>query len=167
MIIHNALSESAVLQDAIVVEQGAWAVESTRVLRTTLGSCVSVCLFDPIVGVGGMNHYVYPPRSTGFDSRLSSNTFSGDLCMTGLLEAVLRAGAKKANLHAKAFGGGRMFEHEDLMSVGKRNVSYAKYWLENAGIPLDQYDFHGGYARKLFFYPRTGLHLCHRLPMAI
>ena len=67
-------------------------------------------------------------------------------------------------LRAKAFGGGRMFEHEDVLSVGKRNSSFAKYWLENNGIPLELTDFHGSYSRKLVFYPATGQHLCLRTP---
>lgn len=148
------------LQDAINVTQGAWVVERERVLCTILGSCVSVCLFDPVSGIGGMNHYVYPPRGGASPSRFSQTTLSGDICMEGLLAAMLQAGARREWLRAKAFGGGRMFEHEDVLSVGKRNSSFAKYWLENNGIPLELTDFHGSYSRKLVFYPATGQHLC-------
>ena len=77
---------------------------------------------------------------------------------------MLQAGARREWLRAKAFGGGRMFEHEDVLSVGKRNSSFAKYWLENNGIPLELTDFHGSYSRKLVFYPATGQHLCLRTP---
>ena len=34
------------------------------VLKTLLGSCVSVCLFDPVTRVGGMNHFALPRAST-------------------------------------------------------------------------------------------------------
>jgi len=111
-----------------------------------------------------MNHYVYPPRGGENPSRFSNTTFSGDICMDGLLEAMLQAGACREFLRAKAFGGGKMFEFEDALSVGKRNSSYAKYWLANLGIPLDLCDFHGTYARKLIFHPSTGQHLCQRVP---
>lgn len=160
----NPLLEEAALQDAINVTQGAWVVERTRMLHTILGSCVSVCLHDPVAGVGGMNHYVYPPRASGVATRFSNTTFSGDICMEGLLEAMLRAGAKQERLRAKVFGGGRMFEHEDVLSIGKRNTSFAKFWLENAGIPIQVSDFHGNYTRKLIFHPETGQHLCRHLP---
>lgn len=163
---HNSLTARDALLDAINVTQGAWVVESRRVLHTVLGSCVAVCLFDPVKKLGGMNHYVFPPRGGESATRFSNTTFSGDICMEGLLEAMLRAGAKREYLRAKAFGGGRMFEHEDVLTVGKRNSSFAKYWLENAGIPLDLCDFHGNYTRKLIFHPGSGHHLCQRLPTA-
>lgn len=151
--------------NAINVVQGVWTVERERVLRTILGSCVSVCLYDPVARIGGMNHYVYPPRGGSSPTSFSVSTFSGDICMEGLLESMLMAGARKDRLRAKAFGGGAMFAHEDAgLSVGKRNSSFAKYWLEKEGIPIDLCDFHGNYARKLMFHPASGQHLCKRLP---
>ncbi|MBW7903558.1 MAG: chemotaxis protein CheD [Rhodocyclaceae bacterium] len=163
---HGRLRARHHLPDAIDVPQGAWAVERRRVLRTILGSCVAVCLFDPVARVGGMNHYVYPPRGRERTIRCGSTSMAGDVCMAGLFEAMLRAGARPERLRAKAFGGGRMFEHEDVMTVGKHNTRYAVFWLEQAGIPLDLSDFHGRCARRLIFHPDTGEHLCERMPAA-
>lgn len=158
-----SLSSCAALQNAINVTQGAWVVEDSRLLYTILGSCVSVCLYDSITGIGGMNHFVYPPRSAGMAARFGNTSFSADLCMEGLLEALLRKGARKDFLRAKAFGGGRMFEYEDALSVGKRNSIFARDWLADANIPLDITDFHGPYSRRLIFHPASGQHLCQRI----
>lgn len=149
--------------DAINVVQGAWAVERRRPLRTVLGSCVAVCLYDPVACVGGMNHFVYPPHTSARGRPAS--TMAGDLCLEGLLAAMLAAGARKELLRAKAFGGGRMFEYQDVLAVGKRNTQYARHWLVQEGIPLDLHDFHGNYARQLVFRPDSGEHLCRRLPV--
>lgn len=162
-LIKNHFNREA-LMDAINVTQGVWVVERNRVLHTILGSCVSVCLHDAVAGVGGMNHYVYPPRGEGMIERFGHTTFSADLCLEGLLEAMLRAGARRERLRAKAFGGGQMFEMNDVLAVGKRNTSYAHYWLESQRIPLDLCDFHGCYTRKLVFHPASGQHLCQHLP---
>lgn len=151
--------------NAINVVQGVWAVERERLLRTILGSCVSVCLYDPVARVGGMNHYVYPPRGAANSRNMSNTTFYADVCMEGLYEAVLQLGACHERLRAKAFGGGRMFDYDDVMSVGKRNSSFAHYWLQESGIPLELADFHGSFARRLLFHPGTGQHFCERLPM--
>jgi chemotaxis protein CheD len=149
--------------NAINVVQGVWVVERERVLRTILGSCVSVCLYDPITKVGGMNHYVFPPQGS---ARVS--TMSADICMDGLLEAVLQAGAQRKQLRAKAFGGGAMFAQEGgVLAVGKRNASFAKFWLEQEGITPELFDFHGNCARKLMFHPATGQHLCIKLPATV
>ena len=149
--------------NAINVVQGVWIVERQRVLRTILGSCVSVCLYDPIAKVGGMNHFVFPPQGS---ARVT--TMSADICMDGLLEALLQAGARHGHLRAKAFGGGAMFAQEGgVLAVGKRNASFAKFWLEQEGIPLDLFDFHGNCARKLMFHPASGQHLCIKLPATL
>lgn len=158
-----ALQDPKFELDAINVIQGGWAVESRRVLRTILGSCVAVCLFDPVRGIGGMNHYVFPPRDTGH-TRFSATSMAADLCMEGLFDALLAAGAQREYLRAKAFGGATMFAGTaDPLAVGKRNASFAKQWLHEVGIPLDLSDFHGNCARKLLFHPASGQHLCRRL----
>ena len=42
-----------------------WHVETNHLtLSTTLGSCVSVCLWEPSRQIGGMNHFLLP-HSTG------------------------------------------------------------------------------------------------------
>ena len=159
----DRISERELLLGAVNVAQGAWVVGSDRILRTVLGSCVAVCLYDPEAGVGGMNHYVYPPRADGRGGRFNNTTLAADICMEGLFQAMLKAGASKQRMRAKAFGGGRMFTHQDIFSVGKRNTSFAKYWLASAEIPLELFDFHGNVARRLIFHPRSGHHRCYRL----
>lgn len=46
----------------IHVGQGEHLVTSDPnvVLSTVLGSCVAMCLRDPVAGVGGMNHFLLP-----------------------------------------------------------------------------------------------------------
>lgn len=145
---------------AINVAQGAWVVEQDRVLRTILGSCVSVCLYDPVARIGGMNHYVFVPSATA-----GTSTLHGDVCMEGLMNAVLARGAVRARLRAKAFGAGAMFPSGGGNVVpGKCNSRFARYWLEQEGIPLDLTDFHGTCARKLMFHPGSGQHWCQRIP---
>ena len=85
--------------------------------------------------------------------------------MEGLLNAMLARGAVKLRLRAKAFGAGVMFSTKaGDMAPGKRNSSFAKYWLEQEGIVLELADFHGAYARKLMFHPASGQHVCQRIP---
>ena len=40
------------------------------VLSTILGSCVAMCVRDPLAGVGGMNHFLLPEGSGAGTSRL-------------------------------------------------------------------------------------------------
>ena len=44
----------------VAVIQGETRVSQDKeiVLTTVLGSCISACLYDPIAGVGGLNHFL-------------------------------------------------------------------------------------------------------------
>ena len=50
--------------------------ESDEVLVTVLGSCVSACIRDPVVGFGGMNHFMLPQHGSGaWGNDLKSTSF--------------------------------------------------------------------------------------------
>lgn len=145
------------------IHPGAWAVEDRLPLSTLLGSCVAVCLFDPQLKVGGINHFMLPDigrtRFGDVDSLLS-----GNFAMEALLNALLGRGAKKPRLQAKAFGGGTIIDAgEGAMSIGMRNAGFAKEWLAREGIPLVSSDFLGPWSRKIIFLPTNGEAFCKRM----
>ena len=43
---------------------GLWAEPCAATITTVLGSCVSVCLWDPERALGGINHFVLPRGGT-------------------------------------------------------------------------------------------------------
>jgi chemotaxis protein CheD len=142
------------------IHPGAWAIEVERPLSTLLGSCVAVCLFDPKMKIGGINHFMLPNMARGKNNDVDS-LLSGDYAMESLLNAMLNKGAKKAQLQAKAFGGGTIIETS--LSIGMRNASFTKEWLAREGIPLISSDFLGPWSRKVLFLPGTGDVFCRRL----
>ena len=142
------------------IHPGAWAIEVERPLSTLLGSCVAVCLFDPKMKIGGINHFMLPNMGRGGNKDVDS-LLSGDYAMESLLNAMLNKGAKKAQLQAKAFGGGTIIETS--LSIGMRNASFTKEWLAREGIPLKSSDFLGPWSRKVLFLPGTGDVFCRRL----
>ena len=87
------------------VQPGAWSVESEKPLSTLLGSCVAVCLFDPALKIGGINHFMLPEMGRSKYGDVDS-LLSGNFAMEALLNALLGRGARKPRLQAKAFGGG-------------------------------------------------------------
>ena len=145
---------------ARVIHPGEWAVEQNRPIATLLGSCVTVCLFDPKLRFGGMNHFMLPnsKRSTNpdFDELLC-----GDYAMEVLVNAMLAKGASKTRLVAKAFGGGNIV-HQISMSIGDRNIRFAREWLEREEIPLIASDFGGPWSRKIIFDGSCGDAYCKR-----
>jgi chemotaxis protein CheD len=145
------------------VQPGAWLVDDKQPLATLLGSCVAVCLFDPQLGIGGMNHFMLPrlerSRHGDVDAMLS-----GNFAMEALLNALLQRGAKKIRLQAKAFGGGTIIDSDPgALSIGMRNTQFTKEWLQREGIALRSSDFLGPWSRKVVFLPANGEAFCKRL----
>ena len=145
------------------VQPGAWIVDSEKPLSTLLGSCVAVCLFDPAMRIGGLNHFMLPEMGRNKNSDVDS-LLSGAYAMETLLNALLTRGAKKIRLQAKAFGGGTIIDTEaGSLSIGMRNANFAKEWLARENIPLRSSDFLGPWSRKIVFLPFNGEAFCKRL----
>lgn len=143
------------------INPGGWAIESDKPIATLLGSCVAVCLYDPKLKLGGMNHFLLPSKSgSNSDPDVILN---GDYSMEVLVNGLLNKGASKARLVAKAFGGGTIVS-SIRMAIGERNAVFAQDWLEREGIPLVASDFCGPWSRKVIFVPATGDAFCRRIP---
>ena len=145
------------------VQPGAWSVDTEKPLSTLLGSCVAVCLFDPALKIGGINHFMLPAMGRSKYGDVDS-LLSGNFAMEALLNALTGRGARKARLQAKAFGGGTIIDSDaSAPNIGMRNASFAKEWLQREGIPLLSSDFLGPWSRKIIFLPFNGEAFCKRL----
>ncbi|MFA6061963.1 MAG: chemotaxis protein CheD [Gallionella sp.] len=144
------------------INPGGWAIESERPISTLLGSCVAVCLFDPSLKLGGMNHFLLPTRTSSANSDIDV-IMNGDYSMEVLVNGLLNKGAKKSRLVAKAFGGGTIVS-SIRMAIGERNAAFAHEWLDREGIPLIASDFNGPWSRKIVFVPQNGDAFCRRIP---
>ena len=143
------------------VQPGAWSVDTEKPLSTLLGSCVAVCLFDPALKIGGINHFMLPEMGRSKYGDVDS-LLSGNFAMEALLNGLLTRGAKKARLQAKAFGGGTIIEVGNTLNIGQRNASFAKEWLSRENIPLLSSDLLGPWSRKIVFIPCSGDAFCKR-----
>ncbi len=162
MIDYSTLSGKDLERIALNLNPGGWAIEAERPLATLLGSCVSVCLFDPKLKIGGMNHFLLP-RGSSSGNADQDVILNGDYSMEVLVNGLLNKGAQKSRLVAKSFGGGTIVS-SIRMAIGERNAEFAQDWLEREGIPLVASDFSGPWSRKIIFLPRTGDAFCRRLP---
>lgn len=163
MINYTMLSPQAIEKHALNITIGAWGVATTRPLSTLLGSCVSVCLIDTGIPIVGMNHFMLPKLNRGPHAR-DGALLAGDACMDALINAMLKKGAAKHRMKAKAFGGGNVINaaHPSLRSVGRRNADFACEWLERERIPLLASDLLGPWSRKIVLVPSNGDAYCRR-----
>ncbi len=136
----------------VLITQGQQAVGSDpdMVITTLLGSCVSCCLWDPIASVGGMNHMLL----TSSTDDNGASQLPGINAMELLINEVLKAGADRRRLRAKAFGGARMVA--GLSEIGQKNSSFILDFLDREGIVCESHSLGGDTARHLKFWPASG-----------
>ncbi|WP_299869055.1 chemotaxis protein CheD [uncultured Roseobacter sp.] len=136
----------------IHITQGEQAIGSDPdlVITTLLGSCVSCCLWDPVAGVGGMNHMLL--TTSAAESGVCN--LVGINAMELLINDILKEGGHRDRLRAKAFGGARMVS--GLSEIGKQNSDFILMFLEQEGIVCEGHSLGGEAARHLKFWPATG-----------
>ncbi|MCQ8127262.1 chemoreceptor glutamine deamidase CheD [Methylomonas rivi] len=136
-----------------------YVTKDNEMITTVLGSCVSACIRDSVLGIGGMNHFMLPETSS---SRLNSREEAvvgtalryGNYAMEHLINTVLQFGGKRKNLEVKLFGGGKVIP--TLGDVGLRNITFVLDYVDMEALNLVSHDLGDNYPRKINFYPQTG-----------
>ena len=130
-----------------------------HMVTTVLGSCVSVCLWDRELKIGGINHFLLPYWN---GEGLPTPKY-GNVAIDKLIERMLELGCRKNNLIAKVFGGAALWEDSaGLMRVGERNVTLTVERLGEHRTQIVSSDVQGRSGRKIHFNTATGAVLLQR-----
>lgn len=130
-----------------------FASKDPYMVKTILGSCVAICLYDPVQKVGGINHYML----SNWNGKDLASPKYGNIAIEKLIERMLHYGCKKENLQAKIFGGGDLIAAgRSAMLIGERNIRVARLILEEKKIPIIASSTGGRKGRKILFFTDTG-----------
>ena len=122
-------------------------------ITTILGSCVAVCLFDPVLSIGGINHFMLPLWN---GNGLESPKY-GNVAIDKLISKISVLGCKSGHLVAKVFGGGEILSQNSAQfNIGKRNIEIALEILKEKKIPVVSSSLGGNLGRKIIFRTHTG-----------
>lgn len=125
---------------------GELAVSNAPViLRTMVGSCVGITLYDPLRKVGGMAHIVHP-ESNG---RLDQPGKYADTAIPKLIRDLTRLGGEQRRLVAKYAGGAKMLKAFSSNPIGDLNVEMIERILAQLGLPVLGKDCGGKHGRRL------------------
>jgi chemotaxis protein CheD len=145
--------------DSVKVLPGEYFVSNEdMMIMTVLGSCISACIWDGRVKVGGMNHFMLPDGD-GFDGLGRYGSYAMEL----LINQMLKAGARRETMQAKIFGGAQVMAGFASMNVGERNTKFVIEYLATERIPVISKDVLDIYPRKVCFFPFSGKALVKRL----
>jgi len=122
-----------------------------------LGSCVGICLYDPITKVTGMAHIMLP-SSQAIRNNSNAAKFA-DTAIVEMLAQMREKGAVQSRLICKIAGGAQMFSFNntnDLMKIGERNAIAVREIMKDLKIPIKADDTGGTFGRTIEFYSEDG-----------
>jgi chemotaxis protein CheD len=135
-------------------------------ISTILGASLSVCMRDPVLRIGGMNHFILPiliDEATGVPTRDTTEALRyGRSVMERLLSEVLRLGASRERLKAKMYGGYRHMQPGN--GASEATITFARRYLREQGVPVVAEKLGAGHPRRLVYFPSSGMALMDRLP---
>jgi chemotaxis protein CheD len=153
-------------QEVVTIHPGEyWATADDTIISTVLGSCIAVALYDPVAGIGGLNHFMLPGEMARDDLIRDPNAKYGMYAIELLVNELLKLGVKKREIKAKVFGGGAVLRFADggMTRIPQSNIDFSFEYLEKEGIPILASDVGGREPRKIFLFPRTGKVLLKRI----
>ena len=141
--------------DVVKIFAGDWYVstQGNEMIATILGSCVSACIRDPVVRIGGMNHFLLPGDDNS-SSNVSESARYGGFAMESLINGILKSGGQKHRLEVKVFGGGNVINNS--ARIGSKNAHFIREFLRNEGLRIASEDLEGDHPRRVHYYPDTG-----------
>jgi len=148
--------------------QAAWVVkilpgefyvtrDKEEVLVTVLGSCVSACIRDPYMQIGGMNHFMLVQNKAGssgaWGNELESARF-GNFAMEKLINGMLKLGCQRERMEIKVFGGANVTSAKN--EIGTDNGKFVLSYLQTEGLRCTAQDLGGMHPRRIIYFPMTG-----------
>ncbi|MEG2813704.1 MAG: chemotaxis protein CheD [Oscillospiraceae bacterium] len=122
-----------------------------------LGSCIGICLYEPILKIGALGHIMLP-YSPEPESEITINKYA-DTCIRNMLQKLQNKGCMANRLKAKIVGGAKMFEvsgDSSFGNIGARNIDAVKKTLQFYHVPIVAEETGLNYGRTVYFHIDTG-----------
>ena len=143
-----------------------FVTRSDESITTVLGSCISACIRDPAVCIGGMNHFMLPEdnsvgKSAWLEGPGALSTRYGSYAMESLINELMKLGARRERMEVKLFGGGKILS--SMTDVGRKNIDFAREYLRIEGFRIAAEDVGDVCPRRVLYFPATGIVMLKRL----
>jgi chemotaxis protein CheD len=117
------------------------------VIKTVLGSCVAVVIYDKVKKFGGLVHYLLPVSP---DKTVS--TKYGDVGVPTLINKFYNAGSVKTDLEVSILGGSFIiFDRSEIFFIGDKNIDIAQQIVKQNGLRIKVMNVGGEKGRKVAF----------------
>jgi chemotaxis protein CheD len=125
-----------------------------EVLTTILGSCVAVCVRDPDMHIGGINHFLLPEAGAAKSGTITNDLRYGSYSIERLINTIMAHGGRREKLEIKIFGASSI--SLDNAQIGETNAKFVEDYFNREGLSVLAKDLRGQLPRRLMYYPSTG-----------
>lgn len=121
-----------------------------------LGSCIGVALYDPVVKVGGLLHFMLPESSLDVKKANETPAMFADTGIPLLFKTCYKFGAEKKRMIVKIAGGASILNDANFFRIGQKNIVAVKkiFWKNN--VLINSEDTGDNYNRTLSMHISTG-----------
>ncbi len=122
---------------------------------TSVGSCIAICIHDPMKKCGGLAHIMLPDASIAPHESLPAKF--ANTAVPALANAIKELGGSPYRFTAKIAGGANMFPTMNALNIGLKNIDAVKAALAQHKIKLVAEDVGGISGRRINFNLVTGV----------
>lgn len=143
----------------VVVGLGDMAVSDCpdeTLVTHSLGSCLGVTFYDPVLRVGGMVHCMLPLSQLNGDKAKEKPCSFVDTGIPRLMEEMFGRGCRKKDMITRVAGAARMMDSANFFRIGERNHAVFRKIMWKNGMFIQAEDIGGEQARTLLLEIATG-----------
>lgn len=152
-VIRASAIEQITMPTRQVIGIGELAVSSRcgqTIATHAVGSCIAVCVFDPVAGVAGMLHFLLPESAINPERAQGHPAVFADTGIPLLFQTAYDHGLVKQRAIVKLVGGAEMPQNPSgWFNTGRRNLLAARCLLWRNGVFVTAEDVGGTDARTV------------------
>lgn len=126
------------------------------IVTHALGSCIAVCVFDPVAAVAAMLHFLLPDSRINAERARQQPAAFADTGIPLLFQTAYRYGLDKRRAIVKLAGGAETADGSGAFMTGRRNTLAAKNLLWRNGVLIQAEDVGGTMARTVHLSVHDG-----------
>jgi chemotaxis protein CheD len=129
---------------------------SVTLTTYSLGSCLGVAIYDPVLRVGGLLHVMLPDSSIDPQKAEAQPGMFVDTGVEALFRAAAQFGVEAERLRVAVAGGAQIMDTSGYFNIGKRNHESLTQCFQRQGLQISAEQVGGLVNRTMYLRLSTG-----------
>ncbi len=128
----------------------------SELITYSLGSCIGIVIYDKIVRVGGLLHFMLPESKLSPEKAKKNPYMFADTGIPALFKNAYKLGAKKQRMKIVVVGGAEILDQKAFFNIGKRNDMAVRKVFHKNNVIVDYRDVGGNVNRTIKLLVKNG-----------